>query len=228
MTDSPISDEAAAQAPEPTAPPAKAKKGGPPRPAFAVLERLFQLYPKMFGARFLPLKLGVYQELLALHPDDFKKEDLKIALGLHARSTRYLEAVAGGHKRHDLNGVPVEDVAPEHVHHAIMEVFRRRQARSKEDLRPWLRARLVQAIEASGLAREAYFELVNPKDELSTAVLDEAFAELAEQAARHEALRRAYEASGKSVEEFAEMYGLEPRAVRAALPRPGPEGTQGS
>jgi len=226
MPDTPTPD-VASPAPEQAAPAAAQPQAGKaakaakapksPRPAFAVLERLFQLYPKMFGARFLPLKLGVYQELLALHPDDFKKEDLKVALGIHARSTRYLEAVAAGHKRHDLNGEPVEDVAPEHVHHAIMEVFRRRQARSKEDLRPWLRSRLVQAIEASGLARDAYMELINPKDELSIAVLDEAFAELAEQAAKREALRRAYEASGKSVEEFAEMYGMDLKTVRRAL-----------
>jgi ProP effector len=219
MPDTPITDTPApeaAPAGEPTRPKApKAPK--PPRPAFAVLERLFQLYPKMFGARFLPLKLGVYQELLALHPEEFKKEDLKAALGVHARSTRYLEAVAAGHKRHDLNGNPVEDVAPEHVHHAIMEVFRRRQARSKEDLKPWLRERLVQAIEASGLAREDYMERVNAKDESSVAALDEAFADIAEQAARREALRRAYEASGKGVEEFAEMYGLELKAVKRAL-----------
>jgi sRNA-binding protein len=182
-----------------------------------VLERLFQLYPKMFGARFLPLKLGVYQELLALHPDEFKKEDLKVALGVHARSTRYLESVAAGHKRHDLDGNPVGDVAPEHVHHAIMEVFRRRQARSKEDLKPWLRARLVQAIESSGLSREEYTGRVNAKDELSLAVLDEAFAELAEQAARREALGRAFKASGKSVAEFAEMYGMDVATVRKTL-----------
>ena len=225
MTDSPISDSPPQDTPAPTAKPEgaqpqapKAKAARPPRDAgFAVLERLFQLYPKMFGARFLPLKLGVYQDLLALHPDDFKKEDLKVALGLHARSTRYLEAVAAGHKRHDLNGEPVEDVAAEHVHHAIMEVFRRRQARSKEDLRPWVRARLVQAIEASGLSREEFTERVNAKDELSIAVLDEAFAELAEQAAKREALRRAYEGSGKSVEEFAEMYGMDLKVVKQAL-----------
>jgi ProP effector len=217
MTDTPTPDVAspAPEQPAPAAPQPKAAKG--PRPAFAVLERLFQLYPKMFGARFLPLKLGVYQELLALHPDQFKKEDLKVALGIHARSTRYLEAVAAGHKRHDLNGVPVEDVAPEHVHHAIMEVFRRRQARSKEDLRPWLRSRLVQAIEASGLARDAYLELINPKDELGIAALDEAFADIAEQAAKREALRRAYQASGKSAEEFAEMYGMDLKTVKRAL-----------
>jgi ProP effector len=202
---------------EPRKPKAKAKSSGAPRQAHQVLERLFQLYPKMFGARFLPLKLGVFQELLALHPDEFKKEDLKVALGLHARSTRYLESVAAGHKRHDLNAVPVEDVAPEHVHHAIMEVFRRRQARSKEDLRPWLRSRLVEAIQASGLAREEYMERVRAQDELSIAALDEAFAELAEQAAKREAVRRAFEASGRSIEEFAEMYGMDLGVVRRSI-----------
>ncbi|MBT2325982.1 prop effector [Variovorax paradoxus] len=184
-----------------------------------VLERLFELYPKMFGARFLPLKLGVFQDLLALHPDEFKREDLKVALGLHARSTRYLEAVAAREKRHDLNGVPVEDVAPEHVHHAILEVFRRRQARKGEDLRPQLRARLVEAIEASGLSREEYMLVVRTNDEASNAVLDEAFAELGARTAKREALLRAFEASGRSVAEFAEMYGMDAAEVERTLER---------
>lgn len=189
----------------------------PPRAADAVLEKLFELYPRMFGARFLPLKLGVYQDLLALHPDEFKKEDLKIAMGLHARSTRYLESVAAGEKRHDLSGNPVEDVAPEHVHHAIMEVFRRRQARSKDDLRPWLRDRLVAAIQASGLSREDYVLRVPTPDPQAAAALDEAFAAIAGQSAKREALVRAYRASGKTVEEFADMYGMDPAAVNQAL-----------
>jgi ProP effector len=213
---------------KPQAKEAKGSKGpqGPqqqrPRKVNPVLERLFELYPKMFGARFLPLKLGVFQDLLALHPDEFKREDLKIALGLHARSTRYLEAVAAGAKRHDLNGVPVEDVAPEHVHHAILEVFRRRQARTSEDLRPKLRARLVEAIEASGLSREAYVLCVRTQDEASNAVLDEAFAELGEKVAKREALRRAFEASGRTVAEFAEMYGMDPAEVGRILERARP------
>ena len=41
---------------------AKANKPQSARQAHQVLERLFQLYPKMFGARFLPLKLGVFQD----------------------------------------------------------------------------------------------------------------------------------------------------------------------
>ena len=202
---------------EPAATPAPTRKKLSPRQAGPVLERLFELYPKLFGARFLPLKLGVFQELMALHPDEFKKEELKLALGQHARSTRYLEAVASGEKRHGLDGEPVEDVAPEHVHHAIVEVFRRRQARSKDDLRPWLRGRMVQAIQASGLSREEYTARAGTQDEVLTAVLEDAFAELAERAAKREALRRAYEASGRTAPEFAEMYGLELATVEDAL-----------
>lgn len=193
------------------------KAAAPRRPPNPVLERLFELYPKMFGARFLPLKLGVYQELLALHPEDFKKDELKLALGQHARSTRYLEAVAAGGKRCNLQGEPVEDLSPEHVHHAIMEVFRRRHARNPVDALAWRRARLVAAIEASGLSREEYTLTARAQDELSLAALEEAFATIGEKTARREALQRAYKASGRSVEEFAEMYGMDLATVQQAL-----------
>jgi ProP effector len=189
------------------------------REVHPALQKLFELYPKMFGARFLPLKLGVFQELLAQHPDEFKREDLKIALGLHARSMRYLESVATGLPRHNLQGEPVEPVAPEHVHHAIMEVFRRRQARTSEDLRPYVRAQLMQAIEASGLSREDYLMCVRQQDEVSDSLLAEVFAELGEQAAKRDALLRTFEASAKTVAEFADMYGMDPADVTQTLER---------
>ena len=192
------------------------KQPNQPRTARAVhpvLQQLFDLYPKMFGGQFLPLKLGVFQDLLALHPEVFKRDDLKVALGLHARSTRYLESVASGLQRHDLNGEPVEPVAPEHVHHAIMEVFRRRQARSNQDLRPYARAQLIEAIHASGLSRESYLLCIRQQDEVSTSLLDDVFAELAEHAAKRDALLRMFEASGKTVAEFSDMYGMNPDEV---------------
>lgn len=196
-----------------------AKPARAPRPVHPVLERLFALYPKLFGAHFLPLKLGVFQELLALHPEVFEKNELKVAMGLHARSMRYLESVAAGLPRHNLQAEPVEPVAPEHVHHAIMEVFRRRQARTQEDLRPYVRAQLIEAIEASGLNREDYLLCIRQQDEVSVALLDEAFAELGAQAAKRDALRKTFEASGKSVAEFADMYGMDPDEVSHTLER---------
>lgn len=189
------------------------------RPVNPVLERLFEFYPKLFGAQFLPLKLGVFQDLLGRHPEEFKKDELKLAMGQHARSTRYLESVAAGHPRHDLDGKPVEPVSPEHVHHAILELFRRHQARTKEDLRPRLRLRLIAAIEASGLAREDYAERVRVQDEATNALLDDALAEMGLQAARREALVRTFTASGRTQAEFAEMYGMTPAEVNEAVSR---------
>jgi len=210
----------AASAPSgrPAAPARTAAPAGPSRPAaFPVLERLAALYPALFGAVFLPLKRGIFQDLLAAHPQAFVRESLKAALSLHTRSTRYLTAVASGQQRHDLQGQAVEAMAPEHVHHALLEVFRRRQGRTREDLRPKLRARMLQAFEASGLSREAYTELVRSRDEVANQLLDEALAESAGRSAKAEALLRAFEASGQPVELFADMYGLEPQQAARTL-----------
>ena len=202
--------------PETPAPPARSKQ---PR-ALPVLEKLAALYPHLFGDMFLPLKRGIFQDLLAAHPDAFERETLKDALAFHTRSTRYLSSVAAGHQRHDLQGQAVEKMAPEHVHHALLEVFRRRQGRANEDLRPKLIERIVQAFEASGLSREAYAELVRSRDEDANAALDEALAEAAARSAKDEALLRAFEASGqKTVQAFADMYGMDPRAATLSLNR---------
>lgn len=200
--------------------PAKsARAARPQRTVHPLLQTLWELHPRLFGARFHPLKLGVFEDLMTRHPDAFSKEDLKQALGQHVRSSRYLEAVANGDERHDLDGNPVEPVAPEHVQHAIFEMLRRRQGRDAEKARAWALARLVQVIDATGLDREAWLERARTTDPTALALLDEAFAELAGQAARREALLRALRASGQEVEAFAEMYGLDAAVVRDALAR---------
>ena len=193
----------------------------PPR-THPALEQLAALYPQLFGAVFRPLKRGIFQDILAAHPEQFERDALKVALGLHTRSTRYLQSVAAGEKRHDLAGQPVEAMAPEHVHHALLEVYRRRKnnkARASEDLLPKLRNRMVQAFEASGLTREAYTELVAGRDEEANALLEEAFAEWSVRNAKDEALLRAFDASGQALEAFADMYGMAPRAVGQTLER---------
>ncbi|AVS72814.1 ProQ/FINO family protein, partial [Paracidovorax cattleyae] len=201
------------------APGAAAAQAQGPRRTHPVLEQLAGFYPHLFGAQFLPLKRGIFQDLQDAHPGAFEKDDLKAALGIHTRSTRYLQVVAEGRPRHDLQGQAVEAMAPEHVHHALLEVFRRKKPRDGEDLTAKLRRRIVQAHEASGLTRDAYDALVRGRDERANAVLDEAFAEVAERDAKAEALLRAFEASGSTVEQFADMYGLQPRAAERLLQR---------
>lgn len=204
---------------ESTAPDPSSVAPDPARPVHSVLEKLFELYPHLFGAKFLPLKLGIFQELMANHPECFERNSLKAALGMHTRSTRYLQSVAAREKRHDLQGVAVEDVSPEHVYLALLELFRRRQARAREDLRPKFRAQLRQAFEASGLTRQDYLARVQTSDPEATALLEETLAEHHDALAKQDALLRAFESSGKSTDAFAEMYGLDPRAVTAALQR---------
>ncbi len=215
----PSSSEAAAL-PAASAPPvAEARKPARAPSVQPVLEKLFELYPHLFGAEFPPLKLGIFQELLAAHPEHFTRDALKAALGVHTRSTRYLQGVAAGKPRRDLAGAAVEPVAPEHVCLALLELFRRKQGRTQEDLRPKFRAQLLRAFEASGLTPQDYRAKFQTSDARANALLEEAFAEYDQQRARHEALCRALEGSGKTPAEFAEMYGLDVRDVVAALER---------
>jgi ProP effector len=184
-----------------------------------VLEKLFELYPHLFGAKFLPLKLGIYQELLAAHPEELPRDALKVALGVHTRSARYLQCVAAGNQRHDLAGAAVEDVAPEHIYFAQLELFRRRQSRAREDLRPKFRVQAIDTFLASKLSREDFLAKVRTKDNDANALLDSAFADYDLWLAKQEAMLRAFDASGKTEQEFADMYGLHPRDVTSALER---------
>lgn len=215
-----MTDSKPAQAPRPPRKKKPAPGARPARPLHPLLHQLWELHPRVFGPRPRPLKLGVFEDLMARHPGAFEKDALKQALGQHVRSTRYLVAVAEGEPRCDLDGQPVEPVAPEHVQHAVVEVMRRRQGKDAAQARTWARGRFVLAIESSGLDREAFLARVRTQDEALLALIDEAFAEVAAQAARREALVRAYRASGQTdVEAFADMYGLDAALVRDALAR---------
>lgn len=218
-----------APAPHPQRRRPRSRSGGARQPATATapaparthpaLDRLGAIYPALFGETPKPLKRGVYEDLLAAHGEELTADGIKAALALHTRSTRYLNAVAGGQPRHDLQGQVVEPVAPDQRHHAILEVFRRRQARSPQDQRPQLRQRIVQAFEASGLGQEAYATLVQGRDEALNALTREALEQAVQQQARESALLRAFEQGGQDLEAFAAGYGLALADARRMLDR---------
>jgi ProP effector len=188
-----------------------------PRPVHPLLHKLFELYPRLFGARFLPLKVGIFEELVAAHPEALPATELKVALGLHTRSTRYIEAVASGLPRHDLQARAVEPVAPEHVHHAILELYKRRSSKAPERARQQAGEQLAAAIEASGMSREDYRERFTSPDDNLQSLLEDALSMVAQRSARREALQNAFRASGKTVAEFAEMYGLDAAETKRLL-----------
>lgn len=198
-----------------------ATRGGrqAPRPVHPLLLRLGELHPRLFGPRPRPLKLGVFEDLVAAHPE-LPADELKQALGQHVRSSRYLQAVAEGQPRCGLDGEPVEAAAPEHVLHAVMEMLRRRQARDPQAAHAWALGCLGQALQpvhAAGQDRADYLVQVRTQDPQALALVEEAWAELSAWAAKREALRRAFQASGQPVEAFADMYGLDLAVVKDAL-----------
>lgn len=200
--------------------PATPAASRPVREVLPVLAQLAQLYPALFGANALPLKRGIYQDLLAAHGEVLDKAGLKEALAIHTRSTRYLLAVANGTARYDLQGNEVEPIAPEHVFHAVVGVFKRKKPRDGEDLQAKLRHRIGQAFVRSGLSREAYMAVVQVRDAATQTALEEALNEVAEQDAKAEAVERAYVASGSGdVRAFADMYGMDARLVIRQLQR---------
>ena len=237
LPENPASDVAAAAQPAPRAEAGarRNRRGGrgraapeagavaavrPAREPHPVLVQLAGLYPALFGETPKPLKRGIFQDLLAAHGEAIDKDGLKQALALHTRSTRYLHAVAAGGARCDLQGNAVENLAPEHVLHALMEVFRRKKPREGEDLQAKLRRRIGQAFIASGLSRDAYLEKLQMREPNALATVEAALAEVAAQDARAEAVLRAYEASGTdSAEAFAEMYGMNVQQVQRQLQR---------
>ena len=183
-------------------------KSAAPRAPHPVLAQLATLYPALFGEPPKPLKRGIYEDLLAAQPGVLEAEPLKAALAQHARSTRYLTVVASGQPRHDLIGQPVEALTPEQVFHALIEVFRRRGARSPVDLRPKLRQRILKAYEASGCSPDEYLQRMQGKDEEVNQLTRDALAGASATAAREDALLRAFDGSGQDVKTFADMYGL--------------------
>jgi ProP effector len=208
--------------------PAVAESPAPKKPraarnaqAMPVLEKLFSLYPALFGAEFLPLKRGIFQDLMQAHPDVFEKAALKEALSVHTRSTRYLQAMASAKPRHDLQLQAVEPVASEHVYSAVVELYRRRQMRKQPDALSRLQRDLAHAVQASGLGRMDYLALAaNPEPEVAAA-LEEVLGQVERVRAKDAALLQAFDAAGKSVMEFAFAYGVPATQVRAMLKRNG-------
>lgn len=178
------------------------------RPSHPLLATLAGLYPALFGTQPRPLKRGIFQDLVEAHPEALPSDALKTALSEHTRSGAYLNAVASGTHRHDLLDNPVEPLATEHVVHALLEVFRRRQNRSQQDLGPQLVQRLCAVFESSGLTREAFAALSPARQPQAQAWFDSALELASQQAAKTAALRRAFGNSGLSIDAFASQYGL--------------------
>jgi hypothetical protein len=93
--------------------------------------------------------------------------------------------------------------------------------RQKADLRPQVVQQIIAAVDASGLSRQDYEIRVQTTDPRALELLGAALDAVDQTRARQVATARAFEASGKSLQEFADMYGLDAADVQRAIDRIG-------
>ena len=109
---------------------------------------------------YSPLAIGIDRQLLARQPE-LERKTLRMALGMHTHSLRYLKSMEKATQRLDLGGQSVAEVTEEHRSHAaetLRERFRKeaerkkaqREAEAQEKLR---NEKLGQLIEKFGKNR---------------------------------------------------------------------------
>ncbi|MEO8598556.1 MAG: ProQ/FinO family protein [bacterium] len=113
-------------APTPAAAPVVA-----PNPVHAARALLKELQEKFVAFReYKPLVIGIDKQLIALMPETNRKV-LRIALGMHTRSLRYMKAMEKATTRFDLDGNAADAITEEHRAHAS-EVMRERFKKDAE------------------------------------------------------------------------------------------------
>ncbi|HZW12885.1 MAG TPA: ProQ/FinO family protein [Noviherbaspirillum sp.] len=100
--------------------------------ARSLLKQLEQSFDVFRNA--VPLAVGIDKAVIARMPDVNRKV-LRIALGLHTNSVRYLKAMEKAQCRFDLDGNPAGDVPEAHRTHAselLRERFKKAAEKRKE------------------------------------------------------------------------------------------------
>ena len=103
----------------------------PAEAARQLLRQLREIYPVF--ANHSPLAIGIDKQVIARQPDTDRKL-LRLALGMHTHSLRYLKTLEKASHRLDLDGNQVAEINEEHHQHAaetLRERFRKEAERKK-------------------------------------------------------------------------------------------------
>jgi ProP effector len=100
----------------------------PGQKARALLKTLQESFPVF--REYSPLAIGIDKQLLARLPE-LDRKTLRIALGIHTNSLRYLKTMEKATHRLDLDGSAGDEVAETHRNHAT-EILRERFKKDAE------------------------------------------------------------------------------------------------
>lgn len=96
--------------------------------ARCVLKTLIDFFPVFRD--YSPLSIGIDKQLAARMPD-IDRKSLRIALGMHTNSVRYLKSFEKATRRHDLDGKATDEVTDAHRRRAA-EILRDRYKKERE------------------------------------------------------------------------------------------------
>lgn len=113
---------------------------------------------------YLPLTIGIDKQLFALYPE-LSRKSLRVALGIHTNSLRYLKAMEKAKNRFDLEGKEAEEVTAEHRAHATTVL--RERAKKVADQRKAQRA-IEEAALAAKVAEETARQTAEKLQQLAT------------------------------------------------------------
>lgn len=117
----------------------------PSQTARALLKEFQEKFPAF--REYMPLTIGIDKQLFALYPE-LSRKSLRVALGIHTNSLRYLKAMEKAKNRFDLEGKEAEEVTAEHRAHATT-VLRERAKKVAEQ------RKAQRAVEEAALAAKA-------------------------------------------------------------------------
>lgn len=110
----------------PMNPPEQAVPGQNPR---QLLKELQEKFPVFRDCQ--PLAIGIDKQLMARLPG-LERKPLRIALGIHTHSLRYLKASEKAAARVDLDGQPAGEITPEQRLHASEQVKERLKKQAEQ------------------------------------------------------------------------------------------------
>lgn len=111
--------------------PTSSPEPGPAKNPRQLLKDLQETFPVFRDC--LPLAIGIDKQLLLRQPG-LDRKPLRIALGIHTHSLRYLKTVERAAERVDLDGNPAGEITPAHRSHAS-EVLKERLQKQAEQRR---------------------------------------------------------------------------------------------
>ena len=83
------------------------------------------MWPKLFGGKVVPLQMRISNKIWKIIkdiPEAPSKLEIKNYLGLHCKSKEYLQCLATGEFRFDLDGEPVKKISASHKRSAAEEM----------------------------------------------------------------------------------------------------------